>query len=375
MSKKIFIFAGEMSGDLHGEKLITELLSQDPSLTIVGVGGPRMRQAGMQCLLPMETFQVMGFIDILCALPKILYHFFFLRKAILNMNPEVALFIDYAEFNLLMESTLRKKGYRGKLIHYISPSVWAWRKNRIHQMARSLDLLLVIFPFEKKCFSHVPLRVDFVGHPLIERLQNYAYQENFLPSPLPVIALFPGSRKKELQRNFPFLLRMVRSLPPCILAISCCDPAFKPLLEKILKKENFDREIAFVPSEQTYDLMKRADIAIAKSGTVTLELALHEVPTVVIYKVTWIDRIIALHLFKIKLPHYSIVNIIAEKEVFPEFIEARLDEKVLIEAIQRRLFSPAFQQQCREGCRKVKQLLQDKRAKVEAAKEILSLLT
>lgn len=372
--KEIFIFAGEMSADLHGEKLIHSLRQKNPSIHIFGVGGPRMRRAGMECILPMEAFQVMGFIDVLLALPKLLKHLSFLKKTILKRNPETAIFIDYADFNMLLESKLRKKGYAGKLIHYISPSVWAWRKNRINTLSKNLDLLLVIYPFEVNCFAGTPLKVEYVGHPLVERLNQHDYQTNTLGSG-PILSLFPGSRKKELVRNFPLMLQTISYLkiPSLTVAVSLCQPRFKPLLEEIARAQGFQHPLLFIPAEQSYELMKASHLALAKSGTVTLELALHHIPTAVLYKITPLDQWIGKNLFKIILPYYCIVNILLEKQVFPEFIGHDIAAETLARSLQELHDNPLKREICQQDCREIEKLLTQKKTAEEAATAIHAL--
>ncbi len=181
MSCDLFVFAGEKSGDLHGEKLLEALRAKSPHLKIAGVGGPLMRSKGMQCILPMEEFQVMGFIDVFLSLPKLMRQFYFVAREILRLNPRIVVTIDYPGFNLRLARHLRKKGFKGKLVHFICPSVWAWGKKRIPLMAENLDMLLSILPFEKELFAHTELPVHFVGHPLSERMKAYPYKVLTLP--------------------------------------------------------------------------------------------------------------------------------------------------------------------------------------------------
>ncbi len=373
-SSEIFVFAGEPSGDLHGEKLLVELWKKDPSLKISGVGGPRMRRVGLDCSMPMENFQVMGFLDVFLALPRLIRHFYTLRTLILRKKPDLVLFIDYPGFNLRMAASLRKKGFTGKLCHFISPSVWAWKKNRIFSMAKTLDLLLVIFPFEVDCFKRTTLPVIYVGHPLIKRLENYPYQENLFHKDKQIIGLFPGSRKKELLRNLPLMLRVAKQLQQehRLFALSLSEERFRPLIENLMRKEKI--ELALIPSEKTYDLMKACHCALAKSGTVTLELALHGVPTVVIYQISTIDLFLARRIFRIHLPFYCIVNIIAEKEIYPELIGPNLTEQRLLEEVKKLLHSPHVYATCQKECATLAHTLQDKDASHEAAAAIHSLL-
>lgn len=241
MSPDLFIFAGEQSGDLHGEKLLLALREKRPDLIVSGVGGPRMRAVGIDCILPMEEFQVMGFIDVFRSLPKLLRQFHFVARSILKLNPKAVVTIDYPGFNLRMARHLRKKGYKGKLIHFICPSVWAWGKKRIPLMANNLDLLLSILPFEKQLFKETLLQVVFVGHPLVERLKHYPYKELSLPREKKILALFPGSRRKEIERNLPLQIQVCKALmqehPEIHVAISVAGEEHRALIREILTQE------------------------------------------------------------------------------------------------------------------------------------------
>jgi len=304
MKHDLFIFAGEPSGDLHGEAFIQCLLEENPHLEIYGVGGPRMRKLPFTCTVPMEEFQVMGFVDVFLALPRLFRHFYALADHILKTKPKAALFIDYPGFNLRMERHLRKKGFKGKLIHYICPSVWGHGKGRIALMEKNLDLLLTIFPFEKELFSP-SFPVEYVGHPLTSRIENEPTDIFPWAEGKKVISLFPGSRKKEILLNLPLQLKAFKSIStkdPIIGAISVSQEAFLPLLQKHIKDEGLEDAIRLIPSCDTYTLMRSSYFAIAKSGTVTLELALHKVPTVVTYGIAPLDLFIAKNILRISLP-------------------------------------------------------------------------
>ncbi|MES2345591.1 MAG: lipid-A-disaccharide synthase [Chlamydiota bacterium] len=366
--RDLFLFAGESSADLHGEKLIHALRLKDPELKIWGVGGPKMRAAGLDCILPMEEFQVMGFIDVFLALPRLLRHFYFIKKTLLQKQPTAVVFIDYPGFNLRMENALRKKGYTKFLCHYICPSVWAWGKKRIPEMARNLDLLITILPFEKNCFKDTNLNIHYAGHPLIKRIPLNSAHKGFIET----IALFPGSRTKEIERNFKGYLTCAKELlkkhPHLKFIVSLSHPRFKDLLKKIMEKENLN-----LPLEpDSYTLMKQADLALAKSGTITLELALHNVPTVVTYAISPLDTFLAKHIFKIRLPYYCLVNIIYSGEVFPELIGPALTQNALFNHADKFIEDGDYRQECLTKCAAVRTLLGEQDASTEAATAIFN---
>lgn len=374
----VFLFAGEASGDVHGEKLFSTLRKKDPLLKIYGVGGPKMRSAGFESILNMEEFQVMGFVDVFFALPKLIYHFFSLRRRLLKDKPDVVILIDYPGFNLAMAKTLRKASFPGKICQYICPSVWAWGKHRVKKMEAILDHLFVIFPFEKQLFNPEKLKVAYVGHPLVHKIETDRCRPLEMDEKKRVIALFPGSREKELMRNFPLQVRVAKQLhkkyPDLLFAISVANPSFSPLLEEILSKEEFGRgpSLLFVNASQNGALMKRSTLALAKSGTNNLELALHQVPTVVTYGVSPLDLFIAQKVLKIDLPYYSIVNLLLQTEVFPELIGPYFTEDALFTKASHLLSSPEASALCREKCVQLAILLEKKAPEEEIYQVIFS---
>ncbi len=357
----LFISVGEPSGDLHGAKLVEELLALHPDLTIAAMAGPRMRKLKIHTFFRMETLNVMGFLDVLWALPKIAKQFFAIRKKILELSPKAVVLIDYPGFHLRLERSLRKKGYQGKLIHFICPTVWAWGKKRIPLMAQNLDLLLTLFPFEEKCFAQTALPVHYVGHPLAASIAAYVPSGKFSGK---ILALFPGSRKAEIERNLPLQLKVARRLRE-----------LDPSLQIAVSKTEFTPDIPhvqLVQPEDTYELMRASHLAIATSGTVTLELALHGTPTVVNFAIKPLDCFIAQKIFRINLPFYCIANIVLNKLVFPELFGPNLTEEALFFWAQKLWFDEEARTECLKGCAEVRKSLGVNRAAQEAATAVLS---
>lgn len=382
----IFIFAGEQSGDLHGSHLIKALIDLSPSLIFNGVAGPRMRELPVQSLLNMEEFEVMGLTDVLLALPKLYKNFHIVRDHILKTQPEMVILIDYPGFNLRLAKSLRKQGYQGKIVQYVSPSVWAWGKHRIQEMEKSLDLLLVIYPFETIYFKETNLKTTYVGNPIQEYIRKYKYNDSWrdqLEGKLEdnIVALFPGSRRSEIQRNLPTLLETAQSIyskqPGIQFALSCSNESVKDLLKAqlALTPESFQHNVVLVPKQFTYELMRDCRTAIAKSGTVMLELALHKCPSIAIYKLTALNRLYAKHILKVKLPHYCIVNILTNNQVFPEFIERDLTVNDLTEQLLSLYDNSAARAQCLASCEDLTQILGTHEASRKAAESIVELLS
>jgi lipid-A-disaccharide synthase len=358
MTCDLFILAGEPSGDLHGAALIKQLLHLNPALKIHAVAGPRMREYPIHSIEKMENLTVMGFIDIIAALPKIARTFFALRHKILELSPKAVITIDYPGFNLRLHRSLSRKKYPGKQIHYICPTVWAWGKKRIELMARNLDLGLAILPFEPACFAKTPLKMQYVGHPLTKAIANhksnplFRSKYGFLPSDK-ILALFPGSRQKEIEQNLPLMLKAASLLqtedPSLRLAISGSQ----------------------IPLNDTYDLMQNAHLALAKSGTVILELALHKTPTVVQYAIKPLDVFLATKVFKINLPYYSLANLILQEEAFPELFGPNLTDKSLQRVAKNLWFDEEKRTASKKSCEKLWGVLGSEDARLNAAHKIL----
>jgi lipid-A-disaccharide synthase len=348
----LFIFAGEKSGDLHGAHLVAAL----KKYSICGVGGEKMREQNFECLIPMEEFQVMGFIDVFLQLSRLFLLFRKTLRHILEVNPKAVVTIDYPGFNLRLAKALRKRGYKGKILHYICPSVWAWGKKRIPLMANVLDGLFSILPFERNCFKNTSLPVHFVGHPLVSGIAKHEYHAMEKID----VALFPGSRKKEIERNLPLMLKAAKQIEEELgnlqFAISCSNSCFLQLLHRCIDEAGW-KHVPIIEAKHSYDLMKSVRLAIAKSGTVTLELALHEVPTVVTYAISKPDLFIVRDLLKIRLPYYALPNILAEKEVFPELFGPNFTITALVRHAKILLTDEERKLQVQSECRKIAEQL------------------
>ncbi|NGX55476.1 MAG: Lipid-A-disaccharide synthase, partial [Chlamydiae bacterium] len=254
----IYFVAGEQSGDLLGEKLIKALQEGE----YYGVGGKEMRAAGLKCNLPMEKLQTMGFIEVIKAAPRLFATFRKIKREILELQPKGVVFIDYPDFNMRLAKALRKKGYTGKLIHYVCPSVWAWRKARIKDLTQTLDLLLTILPFEKNCFSHTQLPVTYIGHPLVAAIDHHAYDPDWNPEGKKYLSIFPGSRPSEIALNLPLQLQAAKPFADELpLAISVAHPDLEQPIREILAKTVL--KATLVPNHHRYELMRDSHVALA----------------------------------------------------------------------------------------------------------------
>ena len=327
-----FIFVGEHSGDLHASALMAAMRRIKPAVEFSGVGGPLMQREGLHLLFPFEEMHLFGAMEILWRLPSLIKRFYQTCDWILRKKPDAVILVDSPEWNLRLGISLRRAGYSGRIIYYIAPTVWAWRKGRIKQLEKFADLLLCIFPFELPYFKGSPFLTQFVGHPLLDRIAqepvNEAWRESCgIPEAKRALALFPGSRRSEIDRLFPRMLEVTKQLkrndPELQIMISSADTAFNSPIQDHLQRAQLMNHPSYVcvPSAHRYAMMRSAQCALAKSGTVTLELALHGVPSAVVYDLSPCDRWIAWYLARIRLPFYCIVNILAGTQVYPEWVK------------------------------------------------------
>jgi lipid-A-disaccharide synthase len=386
MKKKIFLFAGEKSGDLHGAKLIRALKAKMPQTSFSAVAGPDMREEGIHCFMRTEDFEVIGITDILLSLPKIRRQFYSVLDYILQNKPDVVILIDYPGFNLRLAKALRKKNFQGKIVQYIAPTIWAHGKDRANVLAENYDLLLTVYPFEKELFKNHSLRVKYIGNPLKESVESHIYDENWaglcgIKDTKELIAIFPGSRKGEIKNNLPFLLETAKKLkeenPKVTFALSCAHDEMMGMLHQAIKNSplKVDKDLFFVPKTYSYELMRDCRSAIAKSGSVTLELALHRRPTVVMYKISFLNRIFAKFLLRLNLSHYCIVNILNKKTTFPELIEKGLSADNLFNALKKIHDNGPARASCIDGCHELASLLKENQASHEASEAIMELLS
>ncbi|MDE1171010.1 MAG: lipid-A-disaccharide synthase [Verrucomicrobium sp.] len=329
-SPSVFFFAGEASGDAHGAALIEALRRLRPDVRCLGAGGPRMQAAGQEQLYDLTEHAVVGLVEVLRHYPRLRGLFNQAVRAVKKAQPEAVVFIDYPGFNLRLAKALRRAAPKTKLIFFISPQVWAWKSGRAKTMARLLDRLLVIFPFEKEWFAqHAPsLPVEWVGHPIWDRMLVQEREGD--SGPVRRVALLPGSRQGEIRKHLPILLEAARHLyekrRDLRFVWLAPDAKAQRLGLEILKDYPGGPPIeAYVGYPLSH--MSRCGLALLASGTVSLECACVGVPQIVFYKVHPLTYLIGRMV--VKIPFVSMVNILAGKEIIPEMIQAGLTPESL----------------------------------------------
>lgn len=338
---KYYIIAGEASGDLHGSNLMKELYKQDPNATIRFWGGDLMQQAGGTLVKHYRDLAFMGFAEVVQNLKTILNNIKFCKKDILAFNPDVIIFIDYPGFNMRIAKWAKEKGY--KTHYYISPQIWAWKESRIKAIKADVDKMYIILPFEKDFYEkkhNYP--VEFVGHPLIDAIQNRTptdvekFRKECNLDERPVIALLPGSRKQEISKMLEEMLSVVDDFPDYQFVIAGAPSQEFEFYKQFLKNDR----VHFI-SNKTYDLLSIAHAALVTSGTATLETALFKVPEVVCYKGNWISYQIAKRIITLK--YISLVNLIMDKEVVKELIQDECNRKNIKTELAK-ILDPSYRQ-------------------------------
>ena len=335
-NKTIMIIAGEASGDMYGADLVREMLRVKPDLCFYGIGGKRMREEGVELLVDVSEMAVVGITEVVSKLRHILKTMAMMKKSLEDRRPDLVILIDYPDFNLPLAGAASKKGI--KVLYYISPSVWAWRKGRIEQIKKTVNKMAVILPFEVDVYRRAGFTANYVGHPLLDMVKTQCSQQESrkrfgLAEDRITVAMLPGSRMSEIRKLIPELLRAASLLKKEMPEIQFVLPLAETIEEKTLSDmiSGSGVEIKII-SGRTYDVISCADLALVKSGTATLETALLNVPMIIIYKVSflsyWIGR------FVIHVKNIGLVNIIAGKTIVPELIQSDADgHRIAAEAL------------------------------------------
>lgn len=352
---KVMFSVGEASGDLHGASVAKELKQNMPQIEMFGMGGAKMREAGVDICYDIADLGVIGVAEVIKNLPR----FFKLRDDLGRLmderKPDVVVVIDYADFNMRLAKVAKDKGI--PVVSYISPSAWLWRKGRAKTVAKNVARVAAIFPMEAKVYEEAGAAVTFVGHPLLDivkpkRTKEEAYRHYGADASSPIILLLPGSRLQEINGLLPPMLEAAEEIArrkPNVqfylpLAPTVPDELVAPMLERVNVKVNCTRE-------GVHDLMQIATMGIAASGTVTLEAAILQMPMVVVYKVAkltyWIGRIV------LDLPNYSLPNIVGGRRIVPELIQHEANAERILEESMKLLEDDAYYRQMKEGLAEV----------------------
>ena len=320
------IVAGEASGDLHGADLARELLALESSLSLSGIGGAGMASVGVALHYDISRLAVMGIVEVISRLKDVRSAMKILENQFQTNRPDLLILIDYPGFNL--ELARRAKKNNIPVLYYISPKIWAWREGRIKSIKKYIDRMAVILPFEKSFYRGHGVEVDFVGNPLLDHVHTVLTSDEFktqyeIDHDATVIGIMPGSRKQEIAKLLPVFMKAAlllnREVEKCVFLL----PLASTLTEEDLKEHGYkDTELDIrIVKDKRYETMAACDAAMAASGTLTMELAILQVPMVVCYRVSTLTHFLAKSFIKVEFA--SLVNLVAEKEVVPELLQQK----------------------------------------------------
>ncbi len=380
---RYYIIAGEASGDLHGSNLIRELRKKDAASDIRCWGGDKMEAAGATLVKHYKELAFMGFLEVIRNLRTILKNIRLCKIDILQYRPDAIILIDYPGFNLRIAEWAKEQGFR--VIYYISPQVWAWKENRVKLIKKCVDKMLVILPFEKEFYKKWNYEVEYVGHPLVEVVEEFGIRNKelglknedalFPNSQLPItnsqiIALLPGSRQQEILKKLPIMLEVAKHFPDYQFVVAKAPGLDESFYAGLLAPYTNVSSVI----NKTYELLVRSKAALVTSGTATLETALFGVPEVICYKGSAFSYQIAKRLIKIKF--IGLVNLIMNKEVVKELIQDQLTVENLKMELNLLLTDKEKQQQVAKDYASLKNLLsQGGHASANAATSIYNYLT
>lgn len=378
MSGKILVVAGEASADLHASAVVKRLKKQEPEIDVYGVGGKHLKEAGARIWFDFSSIGVVGVWEVL---PKLKY-FLDARKQLLESiekeKPDLVLLLDLPDFNLSLAKKIKEINPSQKIVYYISPQIWAWRRWRVRAVKKYIDLMLVIFPFEVEFYQSAGVPVKFVGHPLLERIHPSQSREELrkkfqVGTKQILLAFLPGSRKEELRlylpRSLPALERLKKEFGIKII-LARAPTLEQEFLEKYLSHYP---EILEIISGEVYDLLFASDLALVGSGTATLETALAGVPMVILARTSWLNYLLVRPL--VHTPFYGLPNLIAGKEIAVELVMGAVNSRRIYQELSRFLLSSEQREQAKKELEQIQNKLGEKKASQEVAEQILSLLS
>ncbi len=333
---KYYIIAGEASGDLHASNLVAEIKKKDKKAEFRGFGGDLMKAQGVDLVKHYRWMAFMGFLEVAVNLRKVLGNISQCKKDIVDYRPDVVILVDYPGFNLRIAKFARSMGF--KVMYYISPQIWAWKRRRVNKIKASVDKMLVILPFEEAFYRRYGVDVTYVGNPLLDEMAKFGtanrsifLRRNSLGESREIIAMLPGSRKQEVKQMLPIMLKVVPHFPNYQFVV-----AGVPSLDEALYKNLIGNTDVFLVENQTYELLQNSSAALVTSGTATLETALFTVPEVVCYKATGFSYRLAKWMIKVKF--ISLVNLVMDREVVKELIQGDLTEGSLVNELEQLLY-------------------------------------
>lgn len=333
MGRKVYIITGEASGDILASRLMAALSARLPGVEFAGVGGETMSTRGFRSLFPMSELSVMGFWEVVPRLPLILKRVRQTVDDIVEQQPDVVVTVDSWGFVSAVLGKLKKRGSKIPVVHYVAPQVWAWKKGRAKKTAKVVDRLMTLWPYEPPLFEKYGLRSDFVGHPVIEHTSCdldglVSAQLNVSSKSRKLLCVLPGSRHSEVKRLAPMFGRIAARLQEDFAGLEVVIPTVEGVATEVEKA--FPDARIIMGQQERYDTFRQCRFAVAASGTVSLELAACGVPHLIAYRFSWLtDRMVKM---LVRTPFANMINILAKREVVPEFVLDNCREELIYEA-------------------------------------------
>jgi lipid-A-disaccharide synthase len=354
--QNIFIVAGETSGDIHASELVRQLRERKPELKLSGIGGQLLQSEKVRLIHNYKEINFIGFSSVVKNLSKIKSILSDTVDYIKNLNPEVVILVDFPGFNLKLAEKIRKF-YNGKIVYFISPQLWAWHKRRVKKVRQYIDRMLVVFPFEADFYKKENIQADYIGHPLLKKIDEFLKKNKKTKSPNIRIGLLPGSRTEEVQRILPILADVSDKFRKGIGAeinILCPDNIKIDIYKEIISDKDFNLIRNSINDNENYKLILNSELLFSKSGTSTLECALIGTPFCVVYNTSPFNYHLAKRLIKVE--HLAIVNILSGKKIVQEFIQKEMNVDNLHSEGMRIITDEAYREQMLSNLKNIKNI-------------------
>ena len=372
--KKIFILTGEPSGDKLASTVISKLKTNNPNIEYLSVGGTHIKKLGIQSIFDLKEITYLGFTSVLFNIFKIRKKINKTVEEIIKFNPDILFSVDSPDFTLRVAEKVKNINNNIKTIHYVAPQVWVWRKNRVKKIKKFIDHILLLFKFEKKYFDEENIKNTFVGHPLIEKKDNVVTSlNNLISKDKKIISLFPGSRKSETSVLLPILLNFIKLMNKQnldhLFVFHATDENKEFIVNKV-KKTNLDN-IDIISDEDVKDqVLSNSIFAVSKSGTISLQISSANIPSIIIYKLGFINFMIFKLLVNVRFA--NIINIINDKEVIPELLQKECNAEEIYKTVTYFLKNPELIEKQLVDCKKTLEGIKSKSSSSSEAALILN---
>ena len=372
--KKIFVLTGEPSGDKLASTVISKLKIDNPDIEYLSVGGTHIEKLGIQSIFDLKDITYLGFTSVLFNIFKIRKKINKTVDEIIKFDPDILFSVDSPDFTLRVAEKVKNINNNIKTIHYVAPQVWVWRKNRVKKIKKFIDHMLLLFSFEKKYFDEENIKNTFVGHPLIEKKDNVITAlNNLIPKEKKIISLFPGSRKSETDVLLPILLNFIELMnkknPDYSFVFHATEENKEFIIDKV-KNTNLDN-IDIISDENIKDqVLSKSIFAVSKSGTISLQISSANIPSIIIYKLSFINFMIFKLLVNVKFA--NIINIINNKEVIPELLQRECNAEEICKTVTYFLKNPNLIEKQLIDCKKTLEGIKSKSSSSSEAALILN---